>query len=217
MNAGELAVLTASGLEALTAGDLTGSSGSDTESAWTEAQILEVMSELDTLVSQVGALQTAISDAVSAIISHGDSNWKTAEGFATPEDVQLTTTTETVDLSELKTYGDTNWRTAEGFATPEDVQITVDADGIEVPTAEEVSSAVWSANERTLSSVEGLEIASSSDAAELKTYLQLIISLAGHWTLSGSTLHVYNSDSSEVGTWTVVRDSLGRITQITPN
>lgn len=208
MNAGELAELTASGLEALTAGDLTSTGGSDTESAWTEAQISEVMSELDSILSQVGTLQTAISDAVSTIISHGDSNWKTAEGFATPEDVQLSTTTETVDLSELKTYGDTNWRTAEGFATPEDVQITVDADGIEVPTAEEVSSAVWSESSRTLTGVEGLDLPKDS---ELKPVLNLLFSMMGKWSVAESTLTAYSEDGSVLRTFTLTRDTDGRI------
>lgn len=44
------------------------------------------------------------------------SQCRTATGFATPADVKLTTTTQTVDLTDLKTYGDANWKTAEGFA-----------------------------------------------------------------------------------------------------
>lgn len=172
MNAGELAELTASGLEALTAEDLTSSGGSDTESTWTEAQISEVMSELDSILSQVGTLQTAISDAVSTIISHGDSNWKTAEGFATPEDV---------------------------------------------PTAEEVSSSVWSAESRTLTSADGLGLASSSAVVELNDLLQLVISLAGNWSATSTTLTVYDSAGSQIGTWALTRDSNGIITKIAPN
>lgn len=49
------------------------------------------------------------------------SQCRTATGFATPADVKLTTTTQTVDLTDLKTYGDVHWKTAEGFARAETV------------------------------------------------------------------------------------------------
>lgn len=54
------------------------------------------------------------------------SQCRTATGFATPADVKLTTTTQTVDLTDLKTYGDAHWKTAEGFARAETVDPALD-------------------------------------------------------------------------------------------
>ena len=41
----------------------------------------------------------AKSAEITALQTHGDTNWATASGFATPADVQLTTTTETVNVT----------------------------------------------------------------------------------------------------------------------
>ncbi|MDO4585137.1 MAG: hypothetical protein Q4D62_13665, partial [Planctomycetia bacterium] len=98
-----------------------------------------------------------------------------AKTAAQPSDVQLTTTTETVNVT-TQTVDISGLATAAALATIDtvvdaikaktdnlpaspaaksDVQITVNADGIDVPTAAENASAVWNASARTLTSSTG--------------------------------------------------------------
>lgn len=116
------------------------------------------------------------------------------------------------DVSALATSAEiqaiASGKTLADLATPADVQVTVDADGIEVPTAEEVSSAVWSESSRTLTGVEGLDLPKDS---ELKPVLNLLFSMMGKWSVAESTLTAYSEDGSVLRTFTLTRDTDGRI------
>lgn len=179
---------------------LESSGGGETSCVWTAEKVSEIMAELDSLTTeaaalktQITALSTALSTAVSTLKSYGDTNWRTATGFATPADVQLTTTTETVevvsqqvDLTELKTYGDARWSTATGFATPEDVQLTTTTETVAVVSQhvdltelKAYGDARWATatgfatpeDVQLTTTTETVEVVSQTvDLAELKTY-----------------------------------------------
>ena len=59
----------------------------------------ETIAALQTAISELQTQVTAIQTAISSLQTHGDTHWQTASGFATPADVQLTTTTETVNVT----------------------------------------------------------------------------------------------------------------------
>lgn len=95
---------------------------------WTEERIAAIESQLDAILEKLSVLEGKLSEGQIADAVWTSSERTLTQRIATPEDVKLTTTTQTVqvttqevDLSELKTYGDTNWKTASGFATPSNV------------------------------------------------------------------------------------------------
>jgi len=104
-------------------------------------------------------------------------------------------------LSEILSKMDT-------LAKPSDVQVTVNADGIDVPTANEVSSAVWNAADRTLTSYPSSE---SVDLSEVTEMLERIFALIARWNVTGNTLTAYSASGSILGTFTLTRDSNGEI------
>ncbi len=95
---------------------------------WTEERIAAIESQLDAILEKLSVLEGKLSEGQIADAVWTSSERTLTQRIATPEDVKLTTTTQTVqvttqevDLSELKNYGDANWKTAEGFATPANV------------------------------------------------------------------------------------------------
>ena len=141
----------------------------------------------------------AIESQLSAILSRMDT-------LAEKSDVQLTTTTQEVDLSEVLSKMDT-------LAKPEDVKVTVSADGIEVPTAADVSTAVWTHGTRTLTEYPASE---SIDLSEVTDKLETIFALIARWSVSGNVLTAYTSSGATLGTFTLTRDAAGEIVGVTP-
>lgn len=136
---------------------------------------------------------SAIESRLSEILSKMDT-------LAKPSDVKLTTTTQEVDLTEVLSKMDT-------LAKPEDVQITVSADGIEVPTAADVSTAVWQHGTRTLTELPSTEV----DLSEVTDKLETIFALIARWSVSGNILTAYTSSGATLGTFTLTRDAAGEI------
>ncbi|MBQ9740424.1 MAG: hypothetical protein IJV91_05735 [Kiritimatiellae bacterium] len=150
---------------------------------WTNALI----SALQTAIGNLEAKIDLLAEAMVKLQTHGDSRWNTAEGFATPEDVQLSTTTQTVevisqtvDLSSVATL--TNQQTilnelgslkTSADAIPEKVwnygedytSRSVKANGVSLESSEltvnidsaEIANCVWSNTSRTLTSGENID------------------------------------------------------------
>ncbi|MBQ9740423.1 MAG: hypothetical protein IJV91_05730, partial [Kiritimatiellae bacterium] len=100
--------------------------------------------------------------------------------IATVQDVRLARdtilgkldTSLNVDTSELVKRSDLEnlaaGRTLADLATPKDVNIQVNADGLNVPNAEEVADAVWNAESRTLTDLEGIDLSGLAKSEELE-------------------------------------------------
>lgn len=149
---------------------------------WTNALI----SALQTAIGNLEAKIDLLAEAMVKLQTHGDSRWNTAEGFATPEDVQLSTTTQTVEvisqtvdlssvatltnqqtilneLGSLKTSADTVpekvWNYGEDYTSR-----SVKANGVSLESSEltvnidsaEIANRVWSNTSRTLTSGENI-------------------------------------------------------------
>lgn len=147
------------------------------------------------------------SDRIAGIESQLTAILSKMDTLAKKSDVQLTTTTQTVqvttqevDLTEILSKMDT-------LAKPEDVQITVSADGIEVPTAADVSTAVWQHGTRTLTESPSTEV----DLSEVTDKLEAIFALIARWSVSGNVLTAYTSSGATLGTFTLTRDAAGEI------
>ncbi|MDO4627830.1 MAG: hypothetical protein Q4C70_01470 [Planctomycetia bacterium] len=180
----------------------------------------------------------ATSASITSLQNHGDSNWKTATGFATPEDVKLTTTTQTVDISGLATKTQvqtlqtsvnaipTTVYDLSNLATKEDVQITVNADGIDVPTVSEIQSGLAKSSEiatlATKTQVQTLQTSVNAiptenvDVSELETEIKKVFALIANWSVSGTVLTAKSANGSTLGTFTLTKDSDGKITSVTP-
>lgn len=128
----------------------------------------------------------ATGAAISSLQSHGDALWATATGFATPSDlpndyakpadVQLTTTTQTVDLTGIARTADladlakkTDLPTdyAKRSDIPNDYATALNVSSIltsvsALPTASANASAVWGATSRTITGT----VTVKSDQAE---------------------------------------------------
>ena len=184
---GDLQELTYAELAALDYSFQSTDSGGDSETTggncvWTSDRIAGIESQLTAILSKMDTL-------------------------AKKSDVQITTTTQTVqvttqevDLTEVLSKMDT-------LAKPEDVQITVSADGIEVPTAADVSTAVWQHGTRTLTESPSTEV----DLSEVTDKLETIFALIARWSVSGNILTAYTSSGATLGTFTLTRSSAGEI------
>ena len=62
------------------------------------ANVQTTANTIKTQTDKIPATSVTPSD-LTALRTHGDANWTTASGFATPDDVTLTTTTETVNVT----------------------------------------------------------------------------------------------------------------------
>jgi len=186
---------------------LDGSSSGGSASAsclWTEARIASIESRLASIESALAKLATSVE--LTSVKNELVQKCATAEGFATPDDVKLTTTTQTVDLSELKTYGDANWKTAEGFATSEAL-LTAREDILSTVSlyASAVPENVWKYSEgRT---VEPSTLAQASELAEVRALLD-------HWSVSGNTLTTYDTAGNTLSVHSLTRDGDGNIVAI---
>lgn len=191
-------------LASTSSGDDDTGGSSSVSCLWTEARIASIESRLASIESALAKLAT--SAELTSVKNELVQKCATAEGFATPDDVKLTTTTQTVDLSELKTYGDANWKTAEGFATSEAL-LTAREDILSTVSlyASAVPENVWNYSEgRT---VETSTLAQASELAEVRALLD-------HWSVSGNTLTTYDTAGNTLSVHSLTRDGDGNIVAI---
>lgn len=176
-------------------------SGTAVSCSWTESRIAAIENRLAAIESALAKLAT--SAELTSVKNELVQKCATAEGFATPDDVKLTTTTQTVDLSELKTYGDANWKTAEGFATSEAL-LTAREDILSTVSlyASTIPENVWNYSEgRT---VETATLAQASELAEVRALLD-------HWTVSGNVLTTFDTSGNTLSVYGLTRDTDGNI------
>lgn len=167
-----------------------GSNSSGGSCVWTESRIAAIENRLTSIESALAKLAT--SAELTSVKNELVQKCATAEGFATPDDVKLTTTTQTVDLSELKTYGDANWKTAEGFATTEEVASAANLLLSQLAT----SGALESAKDEVL-----------THTADLPK----IHALLGRWSVSGNVLTTYDTAGNVLSVHSLTRDGDGNI------
>ena len=173
-----------------TGGDDTGGSSS-VSCLWTEARIAAIERKLSEVLSKMDTL-------------------------AKPEDVKLTTTTQTVqvttqevDLSEVLSKMDT-------LAKPEDVKLTTTTQTVQVTTQEVDLSEVLSKMD-TLAKPEDVKVSVNADGIDLSEVtglLEKIFALIARWKISGNMLTAYASNGSVIGTFNVTRDADGIITEV---
>lgn len=178
-----------------------GSNTSGGSCVWTDSRIAAIENRLAAIESALAKLAT--SAELTSVKNELVQKCATAEGFATPDDVKLTTTTQTVDLSELKNYGDANWKTAEGFATSEAL-LTAREDILSTVSlyASTIPENVWNYSEgRT---VETATLAQASELAQVRALLD-------HWTVSGNILTTYDTSGNTLSVYGLTRDPNGNI------
>ncbi len=178
-----------------------GSNTSGGSCVWTDSRIATIESRLAAIESALAKLAT--SAELTSVKNELVQKCATAEGFATPDDVKLTTTTQTVDLSDLKNYGDANWKTAEGFATSEAL-LTAREDILSTVSlyASTIPENVWNYSEgRT---VETATLAQASELAQVRALLD-------HWTVSGNILTTYDTSGNTLSVYGLTRDTDGNI------
>lgn len=216
--------------------------GSSGFCVWTEERVAALENRLSAIETVLGTLATAsaLEAAQNSIISQ----CRTASGFATPEDVKLTTTTETVevisqtvDLSGIPASVWNYGTIADRVVTAGSVEISGD---VQVD-ASSIAAAVWSSPERELTQdvaspadVKLTTTTQTVDLTDLKTYgdahwktaegfaraetvdpaLNLISALIKRWKVSGSALTAYGNSGEVLGTFTLVKDTSGNIIEV---
>lgn len=125
-----------------------------------------------TFVTATGfATPSDVTTAKEAILTRGNSAWVTASGFATPSDipndyakpsdVQVTVTTQTVDLTGIARTSDlaglaektdipSDYATASALASLQSDVDSIPTATYTVPTTAEITSAVWGASNREI-------------------------------------------------------------------
>lgn len=181
----ELLELSETDLLAMTTDGSSSGGSSSASCLWTEARIAAIETRLASIESALAKLATSaeVISAQSAILAQ----CKTATGFATPSDVKLTTTTQTVevisqtvDLADLKTHGDSHWKTATGFATPNDVKPVVTTETVEVISQTvDLSGVATQANQTAiLSKLERVETRSDNIAKDVTSVFSYVTGIS---------------------------------------
>lgn len=238
----ELLRLSETDLLAMTT-DGSASGGSSSGSCvWTEERVAALENRLSAIEAMLGTLATssALAAAQNVIVAQ----CRTASGFATPEDVKLTTTTETVevisqtvDLSGIPASVWNYGTIADRVVTAGSVEISGD---VQVD-ASSIAVAVWSSPERELTQdvatpadVKLTTTTQTVDLADLKTYgdanwktaegfaraetvdpaLNLISALIKRWKVSGSTLTAYGNAGEVLGRFTLTKNANGQIIEV---
>lgn len=164
---------------------LDGSSSGGSSSAsclWTEARIAAIETRLASIESALAKLATSaeLISAQNAILAQ----CKTAVGFATPADVQITVNADGIEVPTSSEVASAVWNAGSRTLTGAG------------------SSGLATAS--SLSVVKGL-------VQDVQTQQETMFALLARWSTSGNTLTVYASDGSTLGTFTLAKNANGDI------
>lgn len=203
----------------------------DTATATAATAISSTVSQIQTAVTTINSNVQAISgytDELEGMVQNlptssgiADSVWASPTRTLTASPTDLTALQTTANSIKAKTdlipsnpasVGSamtltTAYDSAKTAAQASDLQVTIDSTDISVPSASEISTAVWSEVSRTLT-------ASPTDITSLQTLLNTIFSMLGHWSVINNTMTVYGSNDTALLTLTLEKDANGFITGI---
>ncbi|MDO4628221.1 MAG: hypothetical protein Q4C70_03475 [Planctomycetia bacterium] len=135
----------------------------------------------------------ATSASITTLQNHGDTKWKTATGFATPEDVQITVNADGIDVPTVSEIQSGLAKSSELATLATSLQVSALQTSVNAIPTENVD-------------VSGLEI-------EIKKVFALI----ANWSVSGTVLTARSSTGATLGTFTLTKDTDGNIVGVTPN
>ena len=169
-------------LASTSSGDDDTGGSSSVSCLWTEARIASIETRLASIESALAKLATSaeLTSALNAILAQ----CKTAAGFATPDDVQITVNADGIEVPTSSEVASAVWNAGSRTLTGAG------------------SSGLATAS--SLSVVKGL-------VQDVQTQQETMFALLARWSTSGNTLTVYASDGSTLGTFTLAKNANGDI------